>query len=71
MVDTMIQCINEIRQVKAEAAAKGEQPKLSRNMICRKYGLVPGTVSKRKTGKVKGMGPQDGGTLRGRVFDQG
>ena len=30
-VDMMIQCINEIRQVKAEAAAKGEQPKLSRN----------------------------------------
>ena len=32
-VDTMIQCINEIKQVKAEAAAKGETPKLSRNMI--------------------------------------
>ena len=29
MVDTMIQCINEIRQVEAEAAAKGKQPKLS------------------------------------------
>ena len=27
--DTMIQCINEIKQVEAEAAAKGEQPKLS------------------------------------------
>ena len=24
-------------------------------MICRKYGLAPGTVSKRMTGKVKGM----------------
>ena len=33
MVDTMIQCINEIKQVKAEAAAKDETPKLSRNMI--------------------------------------
>ena len=31
--DMMIQCINEIKQVEAEAAAKGETPKLSRNMI--------------------------------------
>ena len=29
MADTMIQCINEIKQVKVEAATKGEQPKLS------------------------------------------
>ena len=28
-VDTMIQCINEIKQVKAEAAAKCQTPKLS------------------------------------------
>ena len=67
----MIQYINEIRRVEAEAVAKHKQPKLSRNMICRKYGLAPGTVSKRMTGKVKGMGPQVGGTRRGRVFDQG
>ena len=33
MVTTMIQCINKINQVKAEAAAKGELPKLSRNKI--------------------------------------
>ena len=46
MANTMIQCINEIKQIKAEAAAKGELPKLSRNTICRKYGLAPGTVSK-------------------------
>ena len=32
-------------------------------MIYRKYELVSGTVSNRKTGKVKGMGPQDGGAL--------
>ena len=31
--DTMIQCINEIKEVEAEAAAKGQTPKLSRNMI--------------------------------------
>ena len=53
----MILCINEIKQVEAEAAANNEPPKLSQNMICRKYGLAPGTVSKRMTGKVKGMGP--------------
>ena len=29
MADTMIQCINEIKQVEAEAAAKGQTPKLS------------------------------------------
>ena len=32
-VNTMIQCINEIKQVKAEAAAKGKLPKLSQNKI--------------------------------------
>ena len=48
--NTMIQCINEIKQVKAKAAAANkEPPKLSQNMICRKYGLAPGTVSKRIT----------------------
>ena len=67
----MIQCINEIKQVEAEAAANNKPPKLSRNMICRKYGLAPGTVSKRMTGKVKGMGPQGGGAQRGRDFNQG
>ena len=66
-----MQCINEIVQVKAEAAAKNEPPKLSRNKICKKYGLAPGTVSKRMTGKVKGLGPQGGGARRGRVFNQG
>ena len=71
MADTMIQCINEIIQVKAEAAANNEPPKLSRNMICRKYGLAPGTISKRMMGKVKEMGPQGGGARRGRVFNQG
>ena len=69
----MILCINEIKQVEAEAAAaaNNKPPKLSRNTICRKYGLAPGTVSKRMTGKVKGMGPQGGGAWRGRVFNQG
>ena len=33
MANMMIQCINEINQVEAEAAAKGELPKLSRNKI--------------------------------------
>ena len=69
--DMMIHCINEIKQVEVETAAKGEQPKLSRNMICRKYALAPGTISKRMMGKVKGMGPQGRGARRGRVFDQG
>ena len=55
--DTMIQCINEIKQVEAEAAAKGQTPKLSRNAICRKYGLAPGTVSKRDDGKGERNGP--------------
>ena len=71
MVDTMIQCINEIKQVKGEAAAKRQTPKLSQNAICRKYGLAPGTVNKRMTGKVKGMDPQGGCAWRGRVFNQG
>ena len=71
MADMMIQCINEIKQVKVEAAANNEPPKLSQNMICRKYGLAPRTVSKRMTGKVKGMGPQGGGARRRRVFNQG
>ena len=39
--NTMIQCINEINQVKAEAAAKGELPKLSRNKIQAKQYLFP------------------------------
>ena len=69
--NTMILCINEIKQVKAEAAANNKPPKLSQNTICRKYGLAPGTISKRMTGKVKGMGPQGGGAQRGRVFNQG
>ena len=56
-VDMMMQCINEILQVKVEAAAKNEPPKLSQNKICKKYGLAPGTVSKRMTGKVKKTGP--------------
>ena len=70
-VDMMMQCINEIVQVEVEAAANNEPPKLSRNKICKKYGLAPGTVSKRMTGKVKGLGPQGGGAQRGRVFNQG
>ena len=37
----MIQCINEINQVEAEAAAKGELPKLSRNKIQVKQYLFP------------------------------
>ena len=69
--DTMMQCINEIVQVEAEAAANNEPPKLSQNKICKKYGLAPGTVSKRMMGKVKGLGPQGGGAWRGRVFNQG
>ena len=70
-VDAMAACIEEIKRVEAEAAAKGEQPKLSRNKICRSYGLAPGTVSKRMTGKVTGMGPQGGGAWRGRIFTAG
>ena len=41
MVNTMIQCINEINQVEAEAAAKGELPKLSQNKIQAKQYLFP------------------------------
>ena len=36
-----MQCINEIVQVKAEAAAKGKLPKLSRNKIQAKQYLCP------------------------------
>ena len=61
--ETMMQCINEIVQVEAEAAANSKPRKLSQNKICKKYGLAPGTVSKRMTGKVKGLGPQGGGGL--------
>ena len=39
--NTMIQCINEIKQVKAEAAAKGKLPKVSRNKIQAKQYLYP------------------------------
>ena len=69
--DVMAACIKEIKRVEAEAAAKGEQPKLSRNKICQSYGLAPGTVSKQMTGKVTGMGPQGGGARRGRIFITG
>ena len=41
MANMMMQCINEIKQVKAEAAAKGELPKLSRNKIQVKQYLCP------------------------------
>ena len=37
----MIQCINEIKQVEVEAAAKGELPKLSQNNIQAKQYLCP------------------------------
>ena len=69
--DVMAACIEEIKRVEAEAAAKGEQPKLSRNKICRSYGLAPGTVSKRMMGKSTGLGPQGGGVRRGRIFTAG
>ena len=39
--NTMIQCINEIKQVKVEAAAKGKLPKLSQNKIQAKQYLCP------------------------------
>ena len=39
--DTMMQCINEIVQVEAEAAANNEPPKLSRNKIQAKQYLFP------------------------------
>ena len=69
--DVMVPCIKEIKRVEAEIAAKGEEPKLSRNKICWSYGLTPGTVSKRMTGKVTRMGPQGGGAQRGRIFTAG
>ena len=34
-----------------------EPPKLSQNKICKKYGLAPGTVSKRMTEKSERTGP--------------
>ena len=37
----MMQCINEIVQVEAEAAANNEPPKLSRNKIQAKQYLFP------------------------------
>ena len=64
-----MQCINEIVQVEVEAAANSDPPKLSQNKICKKYGLAPGTISKRMMGKVKGLGPQGEGAWR--VFNQG
>ena len=69
--DVMQTCVDEIKRIEAEAAAKGEPPAMSRNKICKKYGLAPGTVSKRMTGKVTGMGPQGGGVRRGRIFTAG
>ena len=70
-VDSMSQCITEIKEVEAEAARTGKPPKFSRNQISKKYGLSPSTVSKRMTGKVVGMGPQVGGVRRGRIFQAG
>ena len=61
----------KIKRIEVEAAAKGEQPKLSWNKIFQSYGLAPGTVSKRMMGKVTGMGPQGGGVRRGRIFTAG
>ena len=69
--DVMQACVDEIKRVEAQAAAKGEEPAMSRNKICKKYSLAAGTVSKRMTGKVTGMGPQGGGAWRGRIFMAG
>ena len=55
--DTMIQCINEIIQVKVEAAANNEPPKLSWNVICRKYGHAPGNCKQENDGKGERNGP--------------
>ena len=67
----MTLCIAEIREVEAEAARTGKPPKFSQNKISKKYGLSLSTVSKQMTGKVIGMGPQVGGTRRGRIFQAG
>ena len=68
MADAMTQCIAKIREVEADAAWTGTQPKMSQNLISKKYGRSPSTVSKWMTGKVTGMGPQVGGARRGRIF---
>ena len=70
MADAMTKCIAEIREVEAEAAQTGSQPKLSWNQISKKYGLSPSTVSKWMMGKVIGMGPQVGGARREESFKQ-
>ena len=67
----MSQCIAEIREVEAEAAWTGTEPKMSWNQISKKYGLRPSTVSKQMMGKVIGMGQQVGGARRGRIFQTG
>ena len=52
-----------LKRVEADAKQHGTQP-LSRNKICKSYGLSPSMVSKRMTGKVKSMGPGLGGARR-------
>ena len=63
----MIKCIAEINKVEAEAKLHGTKPK-SRNKICKEFGLIPSTVLKRMTGKVKSMGPGLEGAKRRKVF---
>ena len=66
----MMNCIAGIKRVEADAKRHGTKP-LSRNKICKSYGLSPSTVLKRITGKVKSMGPTLGGARRGKVFNAG
>ena len=54
-VDAMSQCIAKIKEVEAEAAWTGTEPKMSQNQISKKYGLSILTVIKWMTGKVIGM----------------
>ena len=69
--DIMKACIKEIKQVKAEAKAKGTKPAMSRNQISEKDHLSPSSMSKRMTGKVKGYGLQLRGTRRSKVLSAG
>ena len=68
--DVMLQCIDEINRVEAEAKQHGMKPK-SRNKICNEFGLSPSMVSKRMTRKVKTMGSGLGGARRGKLFTAG
>ena len=71
-VESMRKCIEEVKAVEARQKELGlDKLEISRNQICKEFGIHPSTLSKRMTGKVVGMGCKLGERSRGRVLTAG